>query len=138
VGTFCDGGELALYERALGEEAGQEGGAPEKSGEGTDLTPRRKLKFTVRVQHSWPRNAHLRALLEELFEVIEEVPLDDRVRVYEDDDLSRRGGDAPVVGAGEAEVFFVADQANGRRKFRRLHAVVVHDDGLEVSVVCLV
>src|SRR3569623_1107093 len=84
MGPFGAGGELALHERALGEETGQERGAPEQSREGTDLTPRRKLEFSFRVQYSRSRYSDLRVLLEEPFQAIEEILLDDRVRVYED------------------------------------------------------
>ena len=134
VGPFRDGGELALHERALGKQAGQERGTPEEPGEGTDLTPRRKLKLPLGIQDPWSDDADPGGLFEERLQVIEEILPDDRVRVYEDHDVSGRGGDAPVVGAGDPEVFLVPDETHPRRQFRRFGAVVVHDHGLEVSV----
>ena len=112
MGPFRDGGELALHERAPGKEAGQEGGAPEEPGEGTDLTPRRKLELPFGIQYPRSGYADLRVFSEEPIQAVEEVPLDDGVRVYEDDDVSRRGGDSFVVGAGEADVFSVPDQTH--------------------------
>src|SRR5215210_9358375 len=64
----------------------------------------------------------------------EEVPLYQDVGVYEDYGISARCGDAPVVGAREAYVLLVPDQAHARSKLRRLHTVVVDDEDLEVPV----
>src|SRR5919112_4236863 len=69
--------------------------------------------------------------------MLEEVPLHKRVRVYEDYGISARCGDAPVVGAREAYVLLVPDQAYQGWKLRRLHTVVVDDEDLEVPVTCL-
>jgi len=66
--------------------------------------------------------------------MLEEVTLHHGVGVYEDYRVSVRCGDARVVGAGESDVLFVPDQAHPGRKARRLHAIVVDDDDLEVSV----
>ena len=66
--------------------------------------------------------------------MLEEAPLHDRVRVYEDDEISCRGGDSPVVGAREADVLFVPDQTRRRWKLGGIQTVVVHDDDLEVPV----
>src|SRR5918993_701963 len=64
--------------------------------------------------------------------MLEEVPLHQGVGVYEDYEISARCGDAPVVGAREAYVLFVPDQAHRGWKLGRLHAVVVDDEDLEV------
>src|SRR5215210_7949082 len=64
----------------------------------------------------------------------EEVPLYQDVGVYEDYRISARCGDAPVVGAREAYVLLVPDQAHPGWKLRRLHTIVVDDDDLEVLV----
>src|ERR671910_3044326 len=66
--------------------------------------------------------------------MLEEVPLHQGVGVYEDYSISARCGDASVVGASEAYVLLVPDQANPGWKLRRLHTVVVDDEDLEVPV----
>src|SRR5918994_5781540 len=64
--------------------------------------------------------------------MLEEVPLHQGVGVYEDYGISARCGDAPVVGAREAHVLLVPDQAHPGWKLGRLHTVVVDDEDLEV------
>src|SRR5215203_5584977 len=66
--------------------------------------------------------------------MLEEVPLHQGVGVNEDYRISARCGDAPVVGAREAYVLLVPDQAHPGWKLRRLHTVVVDDEDLEVPV----
>src|ERR687895_1952495 len=66
--------------------------------------------------------------------MLEEVPLHEGVGVYEHDRISARCGDAPVVGAREAYVLRVPDQAHPGGKLRRLHTVVVDDEDLELPV----
>src|ERR671920_1722192 len=66
--------------------------------------------------------------------MLEEVPLNQGVGVYEHDRISARCGDAPVVGAREAYVLLVPDQAHPGWKLRRLHTVVIDDEDLEVPV----
>src|SRR5215217_1235065 len=134
VGAFRNSGELALHERALGKQAGQKRGAPEEPGEGTDLTPRRKLKLPLGVQYSWSDDADPGGLFEECLQDIEEILIHDRVRVYEDHDVPARGGDSHVVGTREPDVFLVPDETHPSRQLRWFVAVVVHDHGLEVPV----
>src|SRR5918994_148949 len=64
--------------------------------------------------------------------MLEEVPLHQGVGVYEDYRISARCGDAPVVGAREAYILFVPDQAHPGWKLGWLHAVVVDDEDLEL------
>jgi hypothetical protein len=66
--------------------------------------------------------------------MLEEVTLHHRIGVYEDYRVSVRSGDARIVGTGESDVLFVPDQAHPGRKYRRLQAIIVDDDDLEVSV----
>src|ERR687895_568174 len=54
--------------------------------------------------------------------MLEEVPLHEGVGVYEHDRISARCGDAPVVGAREAYVLLVPDQAHPGGKLRWRHA----------------
>src|ERR671912_537785 len=66
--------------------------------------------------------------------MLEEIPIHEGVGVYEHDRISARCGDAPVVGAREAYVLLVPDQAHPGGKLRRLHTVVVDDEDLELPV----
>ena len=71
----------------------------------------------------------LKIPLEEVFEPREEVPLDDRIGVQEDDELARRLGYRPVPRFRQANVPAAAYEANaGREVGHRLIVVVRHED----------